>query len=164
MKELEMKKCPKCGFENIKYTRKCTKCNHDLDTNNKSCSRCGKINSNNVKRCECGYNFTKRKLPFFVGFLISLAIVVLLIVLYNVSPTLTKKISGILKIVLLFVSIFMVLISFVNKTNDVVVFSAENEIIKKDKSLNKMKKTSKLAIISGIIVAVIYLFYYILIN
>lgn len=164
MKDLEMKKCPKCGFENIKYTRKCTKCNHDLDTNNKSCSRCGKINSNNVKKCECGYNFTKKKLPFFVGILISLITVVLLIVLYKFNPLFTKKFSNVLKIVLLFISVFMVLSSFVNQKNDIVVYSAENEIIKKDKSLKKMKNTSKLAVISGIVVAVVYLFYYILIN
>lgn len=162
MKDLEMIKCPHCGFENIKYTKKCTKCNYDLDTNNKSCPRCGKINANNVKKCECGYNFTRRRLPLFVLFLISALIAGLLVVFYKLNPSLGEKVFGVTKIVLIFIIVFIVLNSLMNKKHDVVVYSAENEIIKKDKSLNKMKKTSKVAVVSGIVAAVIYLCYYIL--
>lgn len=158
----ELVECPNCGFKNIIYARKCTKCNHDLDKYNKSCPKCGKINANNVQKCDCGFNFKRKKIPFWVGLLLSIIIVLPLFFLYKYKPELSDKFSGILRVILLFVVIFMVLNMFFNKSNDVVAYSAEVEMFKKHKELNKMKKKSSIAVIAGIIVAVIYLFYYLI--
>lgn len=151
--------CPKCKFKNIKLTKKCTKCGYDLDKENKVCAKCGKIKANNVKKCDCGFDFTKKRLSVLFGVVLSISVVILLSIIYIFSNELWKKISVALKVLFLFVVFVMVLRSVTN-TNYEVVHSDEIEMLKKQKSLNKMKSISKIAVVVGGIISVLFLIYY----
>ena len=164
MKDLEQVTCPKCGFKNIKLTRKCTKCNYDLDKNNKICPRCGKIKANNVKRCECGFNFSRKRISVFLGLIVSLIVVVLLFILYKINPSLFNDVSFALKVILIFVIFVSLLKTYVNINAETVAYSAEKEMIEKHKKLKKMKKTSNIAVVIGFVIALLFLVYYYLLR
>ena len=151
--------CPKCKFKNIKLTKKCTKCGYDLDKKNKVCSKCGKIKANNVKKCDCGFDFTKKRFSVLFGVVLSISVVILLSIIYIFSNELWSKISVALKVLFLFV-VFVMILRSVTNTNYEVVHSDEIEMLKKQKSLKKMKNFSKIAVVVGGIISVLFLIYY----
>lgn len=151
--------CPKCNFKNIKLTKKCTKCGYDLDKKNKVCSKCGKIKANNVKKCDCGFDFTKKRISVLFGVVLSVGVVILLSIIYIFSIDLWNKISMALKVLFLFV-VFVMIVKSITNTNYEVVHSDEIEMLKRQKSLGKMKRISKLAVIIGGILSVLFLIYY----
>lgn len=151
--------CPKCKFKNIKLTKKCTKCGYDLDKKNKVCSKCGKIKANNVKKCDCGFDFTKKRFSVLFGVVLSISVVILLSIIYIFSNELWSKISVALKVLFLFV-VFVMILRSVTNTNYEVVHNDEIEMLKRQESLNKMKRISKLAVVVGGIISVLFLIYY----
>lgn len=159
MRKEELIICPKCNFKNIKLTKKCTKCGYDLDKKNKVCSKCGKIKSNNVKKCDCGFDFTKKRMSILFGVILSVGVMILLSIIYIFSIDLWNKISMALKVLFLFV-VFVMIVKSITTTNYEVVHSDEIEMLKRQKSLSKMKKISKLAVVIGGILSVLFLIYY----
>lgn len=160
MKELEQEKCPNCGFMNIKLTKKCTKCNYDLDEHNKSCPRCGRIQPNSYKKCECGFSFSRKKRSIIGNLIITLVIMALLLVVFNLNNSLFDKFSFGLKVVLVFGIVVMVIKTFTKVDEDAIAYSAEAEMAEHHKSIYKMKKISNIAIIIGAIAIAVFLICY----
>ncbi len=162
MEKKEYVKCPRCGFENIKGTKKCSKCKKDIDSIRKSCPKCGKINANNVKRCgNCKYDFAKKKRSIWFNLLISILIIgILCLLVYLDKEGLVKKFSLALKVLAGF-SVFVIFIKFLTYgKNDIINYTAEDEILDNQKSLNIMRRWSNIAIIMGGLLVLGFLIYY----
>ena len=162
MEKQEQIKCPYCGFKNIKGTRKCSKCRRDIDNLRKSCPKCGKINYNNVKLCvRCKYDFTKKKRTIWFNFLISLVLVgVLCLLVYFDKVGIVKKVNLALKVLAGF-AIFVVFVkTLIYGEKDKINYSAEEEIVERQKNLNIMKKWCNVAIVIGAILVLSFLIYY----
>lgn len=162
MKTKEQIICPKCGFKNYKLTKKCTNCKVNLDKNHKVCPRCGKKKVNNVSKCDCGFNFTAKKISVFNGFVISVGVVLVLLILCALNQSLWNKISFGIKILLLVMIVWILMRKVFNLEHNDFLPIAELEMLQNNKVLNKMKKKSKLFIAIGVIVGLIILLCYFL--
>lgn len=161
MKDLEQIKCPKCGFMNLKLTKKCTKCKQSLDDMTKSCPKCGKIKKKDTIRCDCGFNFNKKRRSLLGNIIIAVIIMVLLFVVLKINDGILEEFNFGLKVILIFAVVVMFIKTIFNFGDDVVSYSAETEIVENSKSLSKMKKISNIAIIvGGIAVAIFLICYY----
>lgn len=158
-KELAHVKCPKCGYMNFELTKKCTKCRYDLDSVNKSCPKCGRINANEVKRCECGFNFNRKKRSLIVNLIIALIVMVAVFVVMKYYPDILKKYDMVVKVVLIYFVYVFVLKMFIS-SNPEEGFGAEHEMLEKYKRKESPKVMRNLLIIFGFIVAVGFLVYY----
>ena len=154
--------CPNCGFRNINGTRKCSKCRKDIDTLRKSCPKCGKINYNNVKYCvSCKFDFTKKRRSVLFNLIISLLIVgVLFLLVFFGKEGFVSKFNVGLKVLAGF-SVFVLFVkTFTYGDKHIINYSAEEEIVEKQKKLISMKKWCNIAIIVGGILAFAFLVYY----
>lgn len=158
-KELAHVKCPNCGYMNFELTKKCTKCRYDLDYINKSCPKCGRINANAVKRCECGFNFNKRKSTLLGNLIITLIIMVLLFVVMKYYGDVVKKYDMVIKVFFIYIAFVFVCKMFIssNPNDDL---AAENDILDKYKRKSNPRVVRNLLIILGAVVAIGFLVYY----
>ena len=158
-KELAHVKCPNCGYMNFELTKKCTKCRYDLDFVNKSCPKCGRINANAVKRCECGFNFNRKRRSLTVNLILTLLVMAVVFMVMKYYPDMLKKYDMIVKVVLIyFVYVFVLKMFISSNPND--DLAAENDILDKYKRKSNPKIVRNLLIIFGFIAAVGFLVYY----
>ena len=129
-KELAHVKCPNCGYMNFELTKKCTKCRYDLDFVNKSCPKCGRINANAVKRCECGFNFNRKRRSLIVNLILTLLVMAIAFIVMKYYPDMLKKYDMVVKVVLIYFAYVFVLKMFIssNPNDDL---AAENDILDK---------------------------------
>ena len=152
-------KCRKCGFENVKGTFRCIKCKTPL-SETKSCPKCARRNKIDAVICsKCGYKFGKKRSIWF-NLIISIFLVIILsLMVYFKHVGTVNNISNILKI-LAAILICGLLYGTVNYgKNDIIKFSAEEEMIDNEK-FNLLRKISNIAIIIGTILVVGFLIYY----
>ena len=159
-KELEHVKCPKCGYMNFELTKKCTKCHYDLDFINKSCPKCGRINANAVKRCECGFNFNRKKRTLLGNLIFTLLIMALMFVAFHFYGDVLEEYDMAVKVVCIYGVFVLVCKMLVSSHNPKENLSAEHEILEKYKRKSNPIVTRNILIILGFIAAVGFLVYY----
>lgn len=158
-KNLQHVKCPNCGYMNFELTKKCTKCRYDLDSANKSCPKCGKISENSKKRCECGFNFNKKKKSLLGNLIITIIVMALLFVLMKYYGDILDKYDMVLKVVLIYIVFVFVCKTFIS-SNPEENFGAEHDMLEKYKRKENPKVFRNLMIIFGAIAAIGFLVYY----
>ena len=158
-KELNHVKCPKCGYTNFELSKKCTKCHYDLDFVNKSCPKCGRINANAVKRCECGFNFNKKKRSLITNLIITLIAMAALFVVTNYYGDVVKEYEMVVKVFFIYVIFVLVCKVFIAANPDD-GFGAEHEMLEKYKRKGNPLVIRNLLIILGAVAAIVFLVYY----
>ena len=158
-KELNLVKCPKCGYMNFELAKRCTKCRYDLDDMNKSCPKCGKINEKNKKKCDCGFNFNKRKRTVLGNFIIALLVMILLFVAFNFYGDVVEKYDMVIKVVFIYFAFVFLCKTFIS-SNPEEGFGAEVEMLEKYKRKENPKVIRNLLIILGAFAAIGFLVYY----
>ena len=158
-KELGQIKCPKCGCNNFELIKKCIKCNYDFETGGKSCPKCGKINANSSRKCECGFNFKKKKRPLIVNLLITILIMAVLLILTSKYGSFIEKYDMVIKVFAIYVVFVILCKMFIYEGNNE-SFGAEHEMLEHHKRKVNPRLRRNLFIIFGFIVAVGFLVYY----
>lgn len=158
-KELKHVKCPNCGYMNFELSKKCTKCRYDLDFVNKSCPKCGRINANAIKRCECGFNFNKKKRSLITNLIITLIAMAALFVVTKYYGDVVKEYEMVVKVFFIYV-IFVLVCKVFIVAHPEDGFGAEHEMLEKYKRKGNPLVIRNLFIILGAIAAIGFLVYY----
>ena len=158
-KELGQVTCPKCGYKNFELIKKCIKCHYDFEVLGKSCPKCGKITANSVKKCECGFNFKKKKRPLIINLILTALIMAVFIILTGKYGNLIEKYDMVIKVFAIYIAYVILCKMFIySGTNE--LFGAEHEMLEHHKRKVNPRLKRNLFIIFGFIVAIGFLVYY----
>ncbi len=162
MEEIKKIKCKSCGYVNILGTKKCVRCKKRLEQVTKSCPKCAKKNILEVTRCvKCGYRFDKKKKSVLFNFLLSISLVIILfLLLFLDKKGLVGNLNKGFKVLACFLVLGIICSIFLYGRKDIVSYHKENEFVKEDKRINKLKIASNLAIILGGILVFVLLLYF----
>lgn len=158
-------KCPNCGFSNHEGSRKCGKCGQ-LIKKYKSCPKCAKKNKLEAKKCvNCGYRFISNKHLVINNIIFSVFLILFLYFIVLLDFDFMKNEIGLFFRIIAIVLICFILYKTFNYGSKEIVDYGKNVDIKLDKKrYDELKKVSIISIISGTIVIIVILIYFLLIK